>query len=399
MSIFLLLETICASMALGMSIMAVCILALRQDPNGIYKPLLLFFLANAYIETTSVLNPLSEFGYFQNFLQIVEIISIPAFLLLAPALWFYVRGLTAEAPIYLSRRDMKHFIPFIIGTAVCSVLILSPPSIRNQIIGDGDGPDTAWIFFITLMIVFIMIMWAAQVIGYIIALLRRISNYRTRLKDIFASTEGRELKWMVWMIVLLVLTIFIILPDIFVGFSEPISFIPSVFNVILIWFLAVWGLRQMPGFVLSGETVLLLDDRMVDSSESFAPKYEKSALTDEDMVRIAQKIDKAMRESKLHLDPNLSLKVLSKSVSVPPNYVSQTLNAHIGESFFDFINRWRIGEAKSLLSDSVETVLNITYDVGFNSRSSFYKAFKKETGQTPSAYRTQSQKQKNVSLA
>ena len=193
------------------------------------------------------------------------------------------------------------------------------------------------------------------------------------------------------MIVLLVATIFIILPDLFIGFPDPISFIPSAFNVVLIGFLSIWGLRQMPGFVQSGESELPNLEPIqheVGALQSPTIKYEKSALTEEDTSRIAKKVEAAMETDKLYLDPNLSLRTLAKHVAVPPNYVSQTLNGHIGETFFDYINRWRIEYAKPLLADSDETVLNITYDAGFNSRSSFYKAFKKETGQTPTAYRT-----------
>lgn len=391
MTLFTMLETICESMALALSVMAICLLSVRDDPNGIYKPLIIFFSANGFIEAVSVLDVFPEFGHLTNFAQIVEIISIPAFLLLAPSLWFYVRSLTSETRIMLSHRDAKHFLPFIFGVIACSFLLFSPPSIRNQIIGDGDGPATGWLIAITLMIIFVMFMWAAQVIVYIIALLRRITIYRARLKDIFASTEGRELKWMVWMIILLVATIFIILPDLFIGFPDPISFIPSAFNVLLIGFLSVWGLRQMPGFVLSGESELPALAAQSNSPEGIqapAVKYEKSALIEEDTNRIAAKLEAAMVRDELYLNPNLSLRVLAKHVAVPPNYVSQTLNGHIGETFFDYINRWRIEYAKPLLTASDESVLNITYDSGFNSRSSFYKAFKKETGQTPTAYRS-----------
>lgn len=391
MSFFALLETICASMAFALSLMAICLLALRSDPNGIYRPLIIFFSANAFIEAVSIFDVFPEYGFLKNLSQIAEIISIPAFLLLAPALWFYVRGLTSETRLVLTKSDGKHFIPFVLGAIACSLLLFSPAPIRNQIIGDGEEPDTALIIAITLMIVFIMFMWAGQVIIYIVALLRRISTYRTRLKDVFASTEGRELRWIVWMIVLLVATIFIILPDLFIGFPDPISFIPSVFNVILIGFLSIWGLRQMPGFILSGEnelpTLTILDD-VRGSDHSPNTKYEKSALTEEDTDRIAKKINAAMKADRLYLDANLSLRVLARHVGVPPNYVSQTLNGHIGETFFDYINRWRIEYAAPLLANSDETVLNITYDSGFNSRSSFYKAFKKEIGQTPTTYRS-----------
>lgn len=379
-------------MAFALSFMTICLLGLRRDPNEIYKPLILFFSANAFIEAVAILAVFPEYGYLDNLAQIAEIISIPAFLLLAPALWLYVRGLTSETRSPLSVGDIVHFTPFAFGVVACSFLLFSPFSVRNQIIGDGEGSDTYWIIIITLMIIFVMFVWATQVIAYITALLRRISTYRSRLKDIFASTEGRELHWISWMIVLLVMSIFVIIPDLFIGFPEAVELIPSVFNVVLIGFLAIWGLRQMPGFIISGETELPTHEA-IGTSPDQPPKpqvkYEKSALKDEDIAHIAEKLETAMAVHQLFLDPNLSLRVLAKHVAASPNYVSQALNGHMGESFFDYVNRLRIEHAKPLLVETDETVLNITYDIGFNSRSSFYKAFKKETGQTPTAFRTQ----------
>ena len=89
----------------------------------------------------------------------------------------------------------------------------------------------------------------------------------------------------------------------------------------------------------------------------------------------------------LHRDPNLSLWALARHIGASPNYISQTLNDVIGESFFDFVNRHRVRDAMKLLSTTDDTVLAITYDVGFNARSSFYNAFKRVTGQTPTGYR------------
>ncbi len=394
MTVYLLTETICSSMALAISVMAICLLVLRHDPNGIYRPLILFFSANALVELVLVLSIFTEFGYFESLALNAEILSIPAFLLLAPALWLYVRGLTSETQIHISLRDFGHFIPFMIAVLACSLLLFSPSSTRNQIIGDGDGTSTLWIITLTLMILLIVLLYAGQIIFYTVALIRRISRYRSRLKDVFASTEGRELHWISWMIALLVLTVLIVIPDMFLGFPEPIRFIPSAFDVGLFLFLAVWGLRQMPGFVLSGESVLPeLEGRsnLPRDTENAQTKYEKSGLTDADLKRIAEKISSAMQADKLYLDPDLSLGILSNHIGVSANYVSQTLNGHIGESFFDYINRQRIEHAKPLLTDTKETVLNITYDIGFNSRSSFYKAFKKETGQTPTAFRAAAQ--------
>ena len=96
-----------------------------------------------------------------------------------------------------------------------------------------------------------------------------------------------------------------------------------------------------------------------------------------------------MHSDRLYRDPNLTLSALSKHVGVSSNYVSQTLNERVGQSFFEFVNGWRVDEAIPLLRGGDDTVLAIAFEVGFNSRSSFYTAFKKKTGLTPSAYKMQ----------
>jgi len=60
-------------------------------------------------------------------------------------------------------------------------------------------------------------------------------------------------------------------------------------------------------------------------------------------------------------------------------------------TFFDYVARWRVEAAKQHLASNQASVLEIAIDVGFNSRSTFYKAFKRETGVTPSAFRAQHQ--------
>ncbi len=139
----------------------------------------------------------------------------------------------------------------------------------------------------------------------------------------------------------------------------------------------IWGLRQRPGLE-PPKPVLITEE---------APKYAKSALTEDRASRIAAKLKRAMTHDRLHLDPNLSLWALSKHVGVSDNYVSQVLNEEIGQNFFDFVNSYRVAEAQTLLVTSDETILKIAFDTGFNSRSSFYTAFNKNTGLTPSSYR------------
>ena len=169
----------------------------------------------------------------------------------------------------------------------------------------------------------------------------------------------------------------------------------SIAALALVGATTIWGLRQRPPLMpdpVPLPTQALPTQALPDdgSLEERAGKYEKSALNAEISSRIAGKLRKAMEKDHLHRDPNLSLWALSRHIGASPNYVSQTLNEVIGESFFDFVNGYRIAEAMTRLETTNDNVLTITYDVGFNARSSFYNAFKRVSGQTPTDYRKNS---------
>jgi AraC-like DNA-binding protein len=98
-------------------------------------------------------------------------------------------------------------------------------------------------------------------------------------------------------------------------------------------------------------------------------------------------------ENKMFKDSLLSLQKLAKLLNVPEKQLSQIINENSGNNFNDFVNKHRIQEAqKLLLTDKSNTfnILNIAYEVGFNSKSTFNTAFKKFTGTTPSLYRKNS---------
>jgi AraC-like DNA-binding protein len=81
---------------------------------------------------------------------------------------------------------------------------------------------------------------------------------------------------------------------------------------------------------------------------------------------------------------------LSGQLSVPVKVLSQVINESLGQNFFDFVNTYRVEEAKKLLTDARNpkiTVLEVMYQAGFNSKSSFNTAFKKIALTTPSAYK------------
>ncbi|WP_299672621.1 AraC family transcriptional regulator [uncultured Tenacibaculum sp.] len=90
------------------------------------------------------------------------------------------------------------------------------------------------------------------------------------------------------------------------------------------------------------------------------------------------------------LNPDLTIRKLAENMQMPMRDLSVLINQSLNQHFFDFINGYRIEKAKKILSDTSKskvTVLEILYEVGFNSKSSFNTAFKKYTGKTPTQYR------------
>ncbi|RZJ54533.1 MAG: AraC family transcriptional regulator, partial [Flavobacterium sp.] len=113
-------------------------------------------------------------------------------------------------------------------------------------------------------------------------------------------------------------------------------------------------------------------------------------LDDSEAVILFEKLENIMTEKELYKNPNLNLQDLSKELNISSHQLSQFLNNNIGKNFTSFINEFRINEAcKVILSNDKLTLESIGYDVGFNSKSTFFAAFKKHTGTTPLNYQLQ----------
>jgi AraC-like DNA-binding protein len=128
-----------------------------------------------------------------------------------------------------------------------------------------------------------------------------------------------------------------------------------------------------------------------------AKKYSNSNLADEEAVRIVTTLEQQMSTSKPYLEPDLTIDKLAKLADTNRHHLSQVINEKLGLSFYDYVNTYRVNEAKLLLADPTRAehkIASIAYDAGFNSLSAFNDVFKKWVGQTPSAYRKQPAAQK-----
>lgn len=119
-------------------------------------------------------------------------------------------------------------------------------------------------------------------------------------------------------------------------------------------------------------------------------RYKTSAMDHKKIKKYTLQIVTLMEKEKLYLDPEISVTSLGQKIGIPKEHISQVINQRFHMNFNQFLNKYRIEEAKKRLMDPKENqfvVLKIGYDVGFNSKSTFNAAFKKFTGMSPSEYR------------
>jgi len=129
-----------------------------------------------------------------------------------------------------------------------------------------------------------------------------------------------------------------------------------------------------------------------ESAEDKKQRYERSSLKDTQKQKYLEKLLNYVIDEKPYQSPDLTLAQLAEQTNIAPHYLSQVINEKLNVNFLDFINGYRVKAAQNLLTNpkfSHYTILSIAYDAGFNSKSTFYTAFKKITGMTPSAYRKQ----------
>jgi AraC-like DNA-binding protein len=129
-------------------------------------------------------------------------------------------------------------------------------------------------------------------------------------------------------------------------------------------------------------------DYQIHSSQKY--KYLKCGLPDGKAKWFYKKLLKTMESEEIYKNPDLTLPDLAGKLHISRNHLSHVINVSAGVNFFDFINRYRINEAKRILSDPEAenfNILNIAFEAGFKSKSTFNKVFKKFTAKTPKEFR------------
>lgn len=135
-------------------------------------------------------------------------------------------------------------------------------------------------------------------------------------------------------------------------------------------------------------------DQLLAVPEAALPdKPEKRRIADNNAQAWAGKLEQLIMEKALYKDPNLKLSDLAHAINIPAYQLSQLLNDNLGKSFSTYINEYRINEACKLITTKEHLTFEaIGYEVGYNSKSTFYAAFKKVMDTTPALFKENTMK-------
>lgn len=123
--------------------------------------------------------------------------------------------------------------------------------------------------------------------------------------------------------------------------------------------------------------------------EHSSPTQRATELSEDAARELAATLRELMTEQAIYQQNDLALDDIAKQLNISRHHTSELLNVHIGEPFYDYLNRHRIDHACELLAQNAVKlpILQIAFESGFNNKNSFYKSFKSAKGCTPSEYR------------
>ncbi|MDT0605504.1 helix-turn-helix domain-containing protein [Croceitalea rosinachiae] len=221
-----------------------------------------------------------------------------------------------------------------------------------------------------------------SILIYLVLTIKSVVRYHKMVHATQSTDSSVNLKWIQWMMIFFVITL---LFDLFQHFYNSIDLIGDITPVEISLLILVNGMFYL------GIRQPLLFKGIGPSDVQFAEEHlNVNHSSSEDIPVKLEEVNQFLLDSKVYQKSDLSLSALAREQDISPRQLSQLINRYAGKSFMDYINTFRIDYAKQRLQnplDPGETIQEVMYGSGFNSKSSFNTIFKAKTGQTPSQYK------------
>lgn len=314
-----------------------------------------------------------------------DIFRMTTSLLIMPVFYLYVKSVCLS-DFRLKIKDLLHFSTFLI----CNLVFTNWVYLATE----AEKNNFASHFQTMPQVHFFHILAELQYAFYIVLVFLALKKYREIYLENYTNSKNSSYKWLFQMTVFFVIAHFVYLFKSFLKYTD--------YKELFDWSNVIIGIVSMIiscWFVLKAlnnpDLFKGVDSEMVFVNDTLNPNKiaEKNTLEVEKSDAIKTQIEfvkKYVSENEPYLEPSLTIQDLAKQVEIPVRELSVLINHQMNQHFFDFINEFRIQKAMKLLKNDSKkklTVLEILYEVGFNSKSSFNTAFKKHTNQTPTEFR------------
>lgn len=324
-----------------------------------------------------------------NSFPVIIYLDIYYWVILGPALYIYTM-VSTSGENHLRKSYLYTLIPALLVTICFSEYIFVNPI--------GLVTDEENIPFYVLVGYYIWLFNSP--VFYILSILA-LRKHQWNIRNHYSFTKSVDLKWLYYLSNGFGIFILFLLVKILVRvlFKWEIPFdnynISIIAATIYLFGIGFFGYKQKGIFdnaelKFTGHTDNI-PDKLIDIKENKSEaSYQKSGLNKDEAAFIENTLKNLMQNEQLYLDSELDLHALSKKVEVSTHKLSQVLNENLNKNFFDFVNEHRIQKVKELLSDPANNqykIISLAYDSGFNSKSTFYKLFRKFEGITPAQFR------------
>ncbi len=295
------------------------------------------------------------------------------FFLVGPLSYLYVKACTEEH-FQFQPQYWLHFVPVLLDLAYNIQFYVKSPSYKMAYLEDlQDGnPQTEFLILSSLKVLHIFI--------YFLLSQREIIRYRHHLKEVKTYIDFSYETWLRIFTSDLMLIVVMAAGLIITRYSDPLevgTFLAFLLMILIVQIASLIKPEIFHGFPEPRRKV-----QYREGGSSLISQDEKQ--------KLYEKLLDFMESNHPQEDPEITLDGLAEKLDTKRNYLSLVINELSGKNFMDFINSYRVEEAKQRLVDPDSqqyTILAVAFDVGFNSKSAFYAAFKKATGMTPSQYR------------
>lgn len=313
--------------------------------------------------------------------------------LVPPILYFYIKS-SLNTEFVFKRKDWLHFVPAILYGIYSLIVWITDKIVLDEYYFYANEQDKDFALWYQI-VGFIMMML------YLFASLKLYAEYKKKTYETVSFADSILYVWMQRFLIafiglLIIRVLFFILNPEWANFGNKYWYYLAF--SILFYYIALSGYMHSIKMNLpflpqlsSSETMDFLAEAEKKNDSSKVTEEVEVSITEEDKI-FQKQLEYFMESEKLFTNPNLTLFDVALKLNTHPKKVSNIINKGFKMNFNDFVNTYRTQEViKKVTSNenASKTLLGIALDSGFNSKSTFNRAFKKQTKQTPKEYFSQ----------